>query len=112
MDYTEKRQYPRLEANRLIPYYLLDKGGKILIAGLGKAKNISEVGLLMVTNEIIESEYILIVTGTEFDNVIKLKGRVVHSTKSKTGEIYTGVEFVGDDDIKLKVAEILKNFAK
>ena len=111
MDYTEKRQYPRLEANRLIPYYLLDKDGKILIAGLGRAKNISEVGLLLVTNEIIESEYILVVTGTEFNNVIKMKGRVVHSTKSKTGEICTGIEFVGDDDNKTKIAEILTSFA-
>ena len=112
MDYEEKRKYPRMEANRLIPYYLLDEDGKILTAGLGRAKNVSNVGLLMATDETIDTEYILIVTGIDLNNVIEMKGRVVHSTKSKTGEVYTGLEFIGDDDDKARIADILRSFAK
>ena len=44
-----------MEANRLIPYYLLDEDGKILTAGLGRAKNVSNVGLLMATDETIDT---------------------------------------------------------
>lgn len=108
MDYLEKRKSPRVDTNNFISYYLLDENDKIYSEGFGKAKDISDEGLLMVTGKIIESDYILVVATDERNNIIEMKGKVCHSREDKTGVIYTGIELVGDDEKKSQYTKHLK----
>ena len=108
LDYVEKRRFPRTDANRLIPYYLLNKDDEILNAGLGTMKNISDVGLLIVTDKLIESDYILILAADENSKIVEMKGKVSHSRKEKTGQVYSGIEFLSDDDNKSQFAKYLR----
>ncbi len=109
MGYLEKRRSPRLNTNNFISYYLLDENDKIYSEGFGKTKNISDVGLLMVTGKEIESAYILIVATDEGNNIIEMKGKVCHAKKDASGVILTGIEFTGDDRAKAQFALHLKN---
>ena len=59
--------------------------------------NISEVGVLMMTEKSIQSEYILFVIRDGKNKVIEMKGKVSHLRKDKTGKVYTGIEFIGKD---------------
>ena len=109
MGYFEKRKSQRWYNNNFIAYYLLDENDKIISEGFGKTKNISDVGLLLVAGKIIESDYILIAATDERENIIEMKGKVCHSRKNdETGVIYTGIEFVGDEDKRSQFAKHLK----
>ena len=108
MSYIEKRRFPRMDYNRVISYYLLDENEKVVSGGIGEMKNISYVGFMMVTNKIVQSEYILFVFRDEENNVIEMKGKVNYSRKDKTGVIYTGIGFVDDDYKKSQFAKHLE----
>ena len=108
MDYLDTRKASRSDTNNFILYYLLDEDDKIYSEGMGKALNISDAGLLMVTGVIIESDRILIAASDERDNNIEIKGKVCYSKKAKKGTIYTGIEFVGDEKEKSYFVEHLK----
>ena len=95
MDYAEKRKNPRLETNNFISYYYLDENESIISEGLGKAKDISKNGLLLVSGKLVESNKILMVSTDEKDNIIEMKGKVVYSQKTVSGSFHTGVEFLG-----------------
>jgi hypothetical protein len=109
MGHIEKRRSPRLDTNNFISYYLLDENDKIYSEGFGKTKNISDVGLLMVTGKEIESAYILIVATDEKNNIIEMKGKVCHAKKDEAGVILTGIEFTGDKQENAQFATHLKN---
>ena len=87
MGYLDKRKSQRAYTNNFITYCLLDENDKICSEGFGKTKNISDLGLQMVTDKIIESDYILVVATDERDNIIEMKGRVCHRTMDETGVI-------------------------
>ena len=108
MGYLDKRNSQRWYSNNFISYCLLDENDKIFGEGYGKTKNISDLGLLMETSKIIESDYILIGTTDERNKIIGMKGKVCRRTMDGTGVIYTGIEFVGDDDKKSQFAKHLK----
>ena len=94
MSYSEKRRYPRLGTDNFISYYLVDEDGKIYSEGLGKAKNISNVGILLVTGKLVESDYIFILATDEKNNIIEMKGKIVYSKKDDSGVFFTGIEFL------------------
>ncbi len=108
MIYLEKRRFQRTDVDRIISFYLLDENEKIVSAGVAEAMNISEVGLLMVTDKKVQSEYILIVIRDDRNKVIEMKGKISHSRKDKTGKIFTGIEFIGEESQKTRLANRLK----
>ena len=82
MSYSEKRRYPRFDTDNFISYYLVDENGKIYSEGLGKSKNISKKGILLVTGKLVESNYILILAADEKNNIIKMQGKIAYSKKT------------------------------
>ena len=108
MGFLEKRRSPRVDIDTFISYYLLDENDKIFKGGFGETKNTSDVGLLIVTSEIIETEYILVAITDGRKNIIEMKEKVIQSRKDKNGNIYTGIELIGDDDKKSEFARHLK----
>ena len=107
MDYAEKRKNARLETNNFISYYYLDENDAVISEGLGKAKNISPQGILLVTGKPVESNNILIVSTDENNNIIELKGKVVYTQKAGEGPYHTGIEFLGHPYENLQFAKSL-----
>ena len=104
----EKRRSSRVDIDNFISYYLLDEDDKIFKAGFGKAKDISNVGLLIVTEKMIETDDILVAIIDERNHIIEMNGKVRHSRKDKNGESFVGIELIGDDDKKSEFAELFK----
>lgn len=96
MSYSEKRRYPKIDTDNFISYYLVDENGKIYSEGLGKAKNISKKGILLVTGKLVESNYILILAADEKNNIIEMQGKIAYSKKDDSGVFFTGIEFLGN----------------
>ena len=109
MIYLEKRRSQRTDVSQIISYYLLDENEKILSAGVADTINISDVGLLIATSKMIQSQYILIVIRDGRNKVLEMKGKVSHSRRDQSGQIYTGIEFIGDDSQK---KQFTKHFKK
>ena len=107
MDYAEKRKNARLETNNFISYYYLDENESVISEGLGKAKNISPEGILLVTGKPVESNKILIVSTDEKNNIIELKGKVVYTRRTDSGPFHTGIEFLGHPYENLQFAKSL-----
>ena len=108
MTYLEKRRFQRTDADHLISYYLLDENENISGAGAGEAENISDGGIQIVTNKIIQSQYVLLVIRDEGNNVVDMKGKLIYSRKGKNDKIYTGMEFIGEDHKKTHFAKCLR----
>ena len=108
MSYLEKRRFPRKDAYHLISFYLLDENENIVDAGVGETENISDGGLQIVTNKVIQSQHILLVIRDEKRNVVDLKGKVIYSRKNNNDKVYIGIEFIGEDTKKAHFANCLK----
>ncbi len=89
----EKRRSPRVDSLNLIAYACLDENGNVANQGMGRTLNVSESGILLESRDQLDSEYVLIVDIGIEDDVVDLKGRVVHSKVNKGNNHETGIEF-------------------
>lgn len=103
MTINEKRNHPRISALNLISYTCIDETDKIVAQGMGRTLNISEDGILLETHVAIDPRYsIALAIGLE-DELINLKGSVIHSTSGKNEKFEAGIEFVETDDTTIDV---------
>ena len=105
----EKRRSPRVDVNNFVSYYLLDENDKIFHGGFGKSKNISDVGILIETSELIKTDFVIVAIIDEGNNFIEMKGKVRHSRKDKKNVVYTGIELIGDCEKKSEFAMLFKS---
>ena len=91
----EKRIYPRVGTVNLISYIGVDKDGNKQSQGMGTAQNISQHGLRIETNRMIESEYISLLSNDRENNLVEIKGKVVFSRQAQTRRFETGICFQG-----------------
>lgn len=103
MTINEKRNHPRISALNLISYTCIDETDKVVAQGMGRTLNISEDGILLETHVAIDPRYsIALAIGLE-DELINLKGSVIHSTSGKNEKFEAGIEFVETDDTTIDV---------
>ena len=98
-----------MDVNNFVSYYLLDENDKIFHGGFGKSKNISDVGILIETSELIKTDFVIVAIIDEGNNFIEMKGKVRHSRKDKNNVIYTGIELIGDSEKKSAFAMLFKS---
>lgn len=107
MTINEKRNHPRISALNLISYTCIDETDKIVAQGMGRTLNISEDGILLETHVAIDPRYsIALAIGLE-DELINIKGSVIHSTSGKNEKFEAGIEFVETNDTTI---DILKKY--
>ncbi|MEA3547073.1 MAG: PilZ domain-containing protein [Thermodesulfobacteriota bacterium] len=97
MGNTERRQFIRRDSLNLLDYVVLDKEGSTEDHVMGRTLNVSENGILLETHiSLPQSQLLLITIGLE-DDLIDLKGEVVH-TKEADDDLYqSGIVFVEID---------------
>jgi hypothetical protein len=102
----EKRKNPRYESLNL-SYVCEDEQGVVLHEGMGRTLNISETGILLETTCEHSADNTLTLEIALEDDLISLRGKVVHCRQAEQGLYNTGVEFTALDE---KDLTLLKQF--
>lgn len=93
----DKRRFPRF--NSLNLSYVLVDGGEDEVARqtMGRTLDVSEVGIRLETHLAVEvGREMLLSVGLE-DDLLDIRGRVVHSGPNQEGKHELGVEFLDKD---------------
>lgn len=102
----EKRKNPRYDSLNL-SYVCEDAQGVVLHEGMGRTLNISENGILLETTCHNSPDNHLTLEIALEDDIIHVRGKVLHCHEEKKGLYQTGVFFIEHDDGDISV---LKRF--
>jgi CheY-like chemotaxis protein len=107
----ERRRYRRVKVLNLLAYECMDEDDNQLERGMGRVLDISQTGLLLETQHLIESKNIRLSASGVQEDLIDIKGKVVYSKNSGLETCHTGVEFYekGDQTHRF-VVELIKAF--
>jgi c-di-GMP-binding flagellar brake protein YcgR len=103
----ERRRYPRIESLNLIAYACMDESGKVINQGMGRTLNVSETGLLLETYYPLECEDVMLLGVGIKDELIDIRGQVIHNAMNNDGKHVSGIEFIKIDK---RSSEILKQY--
>lgn len=104
----EKRKHSRIDSFNL-SYICIDENDVIINEGMGRTLNVSESGILLETNFYIDLKQGLSLTIAFEDDLVDIKGEVVHCRVNRNGKCETGIQFLRTDNETFRV---LKKFIK
>jgi c-di-GMP-binding flagellar brake protein YcgR len=109
---VDPRKYSRVKTRNLICYFSFDESENMTSQGLGIAMDISKGGILLETPCPIKPG-LLVLSATDRDNnLMELRGKLVHSTQTPTGTYLCGVEFVAvDDRVRDFITRLIKEYS-
>lgn len=103
---SEKRKHMRVNALNLSHVAVDDKETTVKQA-IGRTLNVSETGILLETHFPIESDQNVALTLGFEENLVNLKGKVIHLLNGETGKFEMGIQFTDIDD---EAIEVIKDF--
>jgi len=106
MGTIEKRRHGRIDSLNL-SYVCVNEKGETVNQGMGRTLNVSESGILLETHFCIKPEQLLAMTIAFEDELVDIRGKVVHCRKGGDGKSEAGVEFLETDETS---TEVLKKF--
>jgi len=106
---SERRVHPRIETSNVVTYVCVDDEGNEIAEGFGTTRDLSLGGIKLETNQRVESPYILLLDIDLQENMLEIKGKVVHSTEVAPGVFHSGICFVDTED---RHHEIVRSFVK
>lgn len=89
----EKRRHVRVNSLNLL-HVSVDENNETLVQGMGRTLNVSESGILLETHFSLEEEKILTLTIAFEDELMDLKGKIIHSRAESDGSFETGIQFI------------------
>ena len=107
----EKRKYPRIQVFVSVSFDCYDDDNEIIEQNIGTILDISEGGLLLESDNIVDANYVkLVIIG--FDNdMYSIVGSAVHSRKLDSGKSRTGICFHGSSKSNLKfLAAVIRTY--
>ena len=91
----ERRKYPRIPVSVSVSFDCYNNDDEIIDSNIGTILDVSEGGVLLESNSIIDANYIELVI-VRFDNQLQsIVGSAVHSRKLDSGKVKTGICFHG-----------------
>ena len=102
----EKRKFIRIDSLNL-SYVLVDAPNDDEKQTMGRTLDVSEAGIRLETPVPVKLNSTLIMTIGLEEELVDIKGRVVHSSKAEGDRYQLGVEFFDADE---KASDILKKF--
>ncbi len=96
----ENRRHIRIDAQNL-SHIVVEENGATVYEGMGKTLNVSESGILLETHFKMEEKHVLEMTIAFEEEIVELKGRVVHCKAPVNEEkqrYETGINFIDMDD--------------
>ena len=106
---AERRQHPRIETANVVNYVCVDEEGNEIAEGFGTTRDLSLGGIKLETRQPVESPYILLLDIDLREQMLEIRGEVVHSKEVKPGVFHTGIRFV---DTEEKQRDIVKSFVR
>ena len=100
------RKHERIQSLNL-SYLCLDEDNNIVKQGMGRTLNISESGILLETHFPIESKHSIQLTISLEEDLLDIKGKVIHVRSIDGVKYQVGIEFV---ELDPDAADILKEF--
>jgi c-di-GMP-binding flagellar brake protein YcgR len=106
-----KRVNDRISSKNLISYVCTDDTNEIVETGMGRTLNVSESGIMLEThNHIDDNLNVLLSIGLE-ENLIDIKGKIVHSQLDDKGKHNVGIQFMElDKNTRLQLSKFIKAF--
>jgi len=109
----ERRKHPRFESFNLLSYVCLDENNRALDQGMGRTLNVSKGGILLETYNPIDPEHTMVLTIGLKDNMVDIKGKMIHSGTDEDGKVKSGIQFIEmDEAILLTLEEYITEFEK
>ncbi len=105
MDERERRESTRKDSLNFLDYVVLDQDGLVVDQGMGRTRNVSEKGLLLQTHVPLEDYHTVLITLGLEDEVVELKGTVVHEEFCPDEGICSGIEFTQINDSERAVLQ-------
>lgn len=91
----EKREHPRISIRVPVNYECYDDDGELVEQKMGTALNVSQGGILIESETIIDANFVKVVFINCENKDTSIIGSVVHSRKTKTNRGKTGLCFHG-----------------
>jgi hypothetical protein len=95
MENTSCRTCQRIKIEKSVSYNGLDVQSNVVDRYMGVALNISQNGLQLETDNMINTEYILLMFFDYQSNYIATRGKVVYSDPVESGKYRTGIQLTG-----------------
>lgn len=103
---SEKRKHMRVNALNL-SHVAVDDQDTTVKQAIGRTLNVSETGILLETHFPIESDQNVELTLGFEENLVNLKGKVIHLLNGETGKFEMGIQFTDIDD---EAIDVIKDF--
>jgi hypothetical protein len=108
----KRRRFDRKNSLNFIDYEVPGLNGALSGRGIGRTRNISGAGLLLETSNPLEPGWTIHLTLGLGNEMVGIKGRVVHMEAADEGLFWSGIEFLEMDAKGKKTLEnYLKTFA-
>ncbi len=103
----KKRTSQRFDSLNLISYECMDENNNIIQQGIGRTINLSETGILLETQALMELNTLIVMSAGLKDELIEIKGKIVHCKKADNKKFEIGVHFLEKDQT---VKRIIKEY--
>ena len=103
---SEKRKHIRVNSLNL-SHVAVDNREDNVKQAIGRTLNVSETGILLETHFPIESDQDVELTMGFEEDLVNLRGKVIHLLNGETGKFEMGIQFTDIDD---KAVDIIKEF--
>ena len=98
MENQDRRESERKDSLNFLDYVVLDQNGQVVDQGMGRTRNVCEKGLMLQTHVPLEDYHTVLLTLGLEDEVVELKGSVVHEEFCPDEGICSGIEFTEIDE--------------
>ncbi len=103
---SEKRKHHRINALNL-SHVAVDDREESVKQAIGRTLNVSETGILLETHFPIESDQNVELTLGFEEDLVNLKGKVIHLLNGETGKFEMGIQFT---DIDNQAVDVIRDF--
>jgi hypothetical protein len=99
---TSCRTCQRVKVNKALSYNSLDINSNIVERYTGVALNVSQNGIQLETDRLIETKYILLMFFDYRSNYVATRGEIIYSRQNDSGKFWTGVSLQGKNGDNLQ----------
>jgi hypothetical protein len=104
---TSCRTCQRVSINKGVSYNGLDVNSNVVERYMGVALNVSQNGIQLETDRMIEAKYIMLMFFDYKSNYVATRGEVIYSKKNDSGNFWTGIKLQGRNGDNLQFVRTL-----
>ena len=103
----ERRRHTRINSLNLVSYVCIGEDNEVVRQAMGRTLDVTEGGMLLETHVPMDPAHAVLLTMGAEDDLVDVKGKVVHCGAGKGKRFHSGVQFTRMNSTNL---QILKRF--